>query len=338
MSEYVAKLKELYNNFSYLGFLDLLKELDKKIINGSILDSEFVYYFKQIMDFVNDKYLVDGQHITLGNMLLDKVLTSDEKITPTLLIYFYLDKKKSLGLEKYCNLVKITDNGLFDMCITSLEESITPDLFQINWLSYEKLNLSNEQFNYKIMHDVIHELTHVYQGTRKEDSDNLFDKLVFYDAKINDIIIRKIFGGSNSGNIVLHDSLLTEYMANETADVYMIEFAKKNSYFSNELIQKKLNYYQRKKSNVFYMYPRHSFEDLLVYIRNTYDYLLGDTSSIQPILDEIENIKTQSLPIIEQLKSQGISENYTDNYYNIFLDSSYSFDGENIVMNDKYVK
>lgn len=337
MEKYTEILKELYSDFSYSKFLDLLSEMDKKIIGGSTLNGEFLYYFNQIMNFINDDYLVDGQHITLGNMLLDDVLSSKEKITPTLLIYFYLDKKKSLGLEQYCNFVKKDYDKSSRMGITSLGESTMPDLLQITWDFYKEQNWSNEQYNYEIMRDIIHEITHVYQETRLESTDNLFDKLAFYDNKIDHILYRKIMLGGTAGNSAVHGSFLTEFMAYETSDVYMLEYAKRNSYFSDELIQKKLFDYKQKKSFDFHMYPRNTFNDLLDFIKKEYTRR-ENLDFIVPILQEIESIKQQELSIIEELKKQGISENYNDNYYNIFLNASYSFDGENIIINDKYTK
>lgn len=44
---------------------------------------------------------------------------------------------------------------------------------------------NSDKFNYEIMHDLLHELTHVYQKTRTETSDNIFDKLVFLDKEAN---------------------------------------------------------------------------------------------------------------------------------------------------------
>lgn len=96
MDKYISKLKELSSNFSYYEFINILKELDDKIASGELyqIKSEFIYYFKQIINMINDKYIVDGSKGTLGHMLVENALLNKKKLTPTLSLCFFLEQKK----------------------------------------------------------------------------------------------------------------------------------------------------------------------------------------------------------------------------------------------------
>lgn len=55
---------------------------------------------------------------------------------------------------------------------------------------------------------------------------------------------------------------------------------------------------------------------------------------IQPFLNSIGQILSESSKIEEQLKVKGISEDINYSYYNIFSNSLYQFDGEKIIINN----
>ena len=76
MKEYTEKIKKLIDNFSLKELEILLEEIDKEILNNKTtkIDEEFLYYFEIIMSFISDNYMIDGEYIELGHILLDKKL------------------------------------------------------------------------------------------------------------------------------------------------------------------------------------------------------------------------------------------------------------------------
>lgn len=334
MEEYILKLKDLNTNFSYQDFLSLLSEIDIKFTNGHLpeINEEFLHYFNNLMNFVNDKVVVEGKHITLGNMLIESKLLNKEKLTPTLVMYLYCDKKKSIGLEEYANKIKFAYDDEMAMGITAPYDSTIPEYLQMNINWYGKQNMSVDEHNYRIIHDIIHEIMHVYQGTRKEDSENIFDRITYYDEQIDSTIIREFLHGSNAG-IFIHEQMLMENTAEETAQVYMIQtYGHRIDLFNQELLDRKRDVYKRRKAEFTYQFPRYAQDNLLGWIIDTYKNSGQNMEKVQTILDKINVIKQKQKPMLEELKEQGISENFNDNYYNVYLGSYYQFDGQNIVM------
>ena len=186
-----------------------------------------------------------------------------------------------------------------------------------------------------MMFDALHELTHVYQLTRSEQTDNPFDKLAHYDYQKDSILIRN---GGNNGNIFFHQALLSEFMADEQAHVFMLQLAQNHpEYFNEELIQKRQASYKSRKNGTYGDYganPREAFAGLIADIRKTYKEYPNEPSVafIKPMLEEIEILEQKSQPLIAQLQMQGISEKGWDNYYSIYLNSLYQFDGEKIII------
>lgn len=334
MKEYILKLKELINNFSYQELINLLKSIDNDIITGKIsnINEEFLYLFNYIMNYTNDSVLLDETPITLGNVLINGSLINKEKLSPTLILYFFLNQKNKIGLERHCNKISFsTSEKPYHMQLTTLHTDNSFSL-EINWNHYIK-ETNQEQFNYKIMHDILHETTHIYQGTRLVETTDLFEKLTYYDNKITTIILQKILkGGTNSGNAVVHASLPTEFMADEQADIYMLQIAKTHpEYFSHELYKKNLEQYKQSKDTSFTSNPRQSLNELLEYFKDQYRRI-SVLQEMNPIFEEIDSIKNLETSIIEELKKQDISEEQGYYYYNIFLDSIYRFDGNRIIM------
>lgn len=334
MDEYIAKLENLLNNFSYQELNNLLKELDTDILEGKIheVDSKFLRLFEQVMNLADDK------NVTFGHTLVENSLVNKKKLTPTLMMYYYLEQKGKIGLESSYNKVLFSRSDGFKMAAQKGED--IGELIEINLNAYERIT-DIDEFNYEIMHDLIHETTHVYQDTRSEFSEDLFERLVYYDKKCMDITTNGILGGTNGGNAIVHESFVSEFMADEQADSYMLRISREHpEYFNSTLIKNRMDYYQNKRAGKgmeFYANPRAMFAETIGYLKDTYRRIIGKGSleAIQPVLDEIEIIKQKSKPIIEQLKSQGISENPSDNYYNIFLDCMYHFDGQEIVIIDE---
>lgn len=339
MNKYTHVVKEIANNFSYQQFIELLKELDNEIINGSInnFDPEFIHYFKQIINMVNDRYLVDNQPGTLGHMLVENALLNKERLTPTLAMCFILEQKANLGLDTICNEINfshLNPNSHYRMMITNYHD-IGHSNYTINWASYLKPKENADVYNYAMMFDVLHELTHVYQLTRIEQTDNSFDKLVYYDYQKDSILIKNC---ENNENIIFHQSLLSEFMADEQAHVFMLQLVQNHpEYFNDELIQKEKTSYQCRKNGTYGNYganPREAFAELISDFQKAYENYPNEPSVafIKPMLEEIEFLNQKSKPLIMQLQAQGISERGWDSYYSIYLKSIYKFDGENIIL------
>lgn len=339
ITKYTNALKELTINFSYYGFIAILKELDNEIINGQIynLNSEFIYYFKQIIGMVNNQYLVDNKPGTLGHMLVENTLLNKEKISPTIALCFLLEQKSNLGLDGVCNEISFSNTDSSNrMWITNFEDENYSKI-GINLHHYLNPNKNPDEFNYDIMFDLLHELTHVYQLTRVESTENVFDKLVYYDYQKDKLLIQN---GGNNKSILFHQALLSEFMADEQAYVFMLTLAQNHpEYFNNELIQAKQIEYKKRKDGTYGNYganPREAFAELIEDIRKAYSvYSKESTASVNDLLNKIEKLNLKSKPLIEQLQSDGISEKAWDSYYNIYLNKFYQFSDDKIVYNDE---
>jgi len=341
LETYILRIKEIANNFSYHQFIDLLKELDNEIINGNIshLNPEFIHYFNQITSMVNDQYIVDDKPGTLGHMLVENALLNKERLTPTLSMCFLIEQKSNLGLDNVCNEINFShlNGNYYRMMITNNHDNGQANI-SINWGHYSKPKENADEYNYDMMFDILHELTHVYQLTRNEQTDNIFDLLTYYDYQKDSILIRN---GGNNNNILFHQALLSEFMADEQAHVFMLQLARNHpEYFNEELIQKRQSSYQSRKNGTYGDYganPREAFNGLIADIKKTYDEYPNEPSVafIKPMLEEIENLNQKSQPLIAQLQMQGISEKGWDSYYSIYLKSLYQFDGDNIILNNE---
>lgn len=338
MNKYTNYLKELTTNFSYHQFASLLKEIDNEVVNGNVryLDSEFIYYFKQIIGLVNDNYLIDGKPGTLGHMLVENALINKERLTPTIAMCFLLEQKQNIGLDNCCNDFKFTNldaRSSYRMAINHYHDGGMSD-FNINWGHYASQKVDIDEHNYNVMSDILHELTHVYQLSRTEQTDNIFDRLIYYDYQKDSILLQN---GGNNGNPFFHQALLSEFMADEQANVFMLQLSQNHpEYFNDELIQKKEQSYQYRKNGTYGEWganPREAFVDLIANIRKIYEEHPNEPSVafIKSMLDKIEVLNQKSQPLIAQLQMQGISEKGMDTYYSIFLDMLYRYDGKDLV-------
>lgn len=343
MKEYIEELKKLNENFSYHDFINLLNKIDIDFLNKNFteVNNEFLYYFNNLMNLINDKFMVDGKHITLGNMLIENKLLNKERITPTLLMYLYSDKKRSIGLEEYANKIKINQNNGPSAGLTQSDSGV-PLYLQININFLNQKNISVDEYNYNLIQTILHEIVHVYQATRKENSNNLLDRVTYYDDQISIIIIKELLQGDNSG-FYIHEHQLIENIAEETAQVYMLHtYGKRPDLFNQELLDHKKELYISRKNEVTYQYPRKSQEYILQVILDIFKHSFSDSkqmmTKIENIFNKINEIKKKQKPLLEQLKEQEISENFDDSYYNIYLKSYYQFDGKNIVIQNETKK
>lgn len=229
MKDYNEQLKKLTDNFSYNEFIRLLNEIDNEILNGNLqsFDQEFINNFQNIISMENDNNTLG----TLGHNLVENALLNKQKLTPTQMMCFFLEEKRNLGLEKICNNITFQE-GYGDMHINSYK-----DLLNINPINLDKTSSETvDEYNYSIMENLLHEITHIYQGTRPENSESIFDRLVGYDWDQKTILSR--LGQASKG--IVHDSLMTEFMADEQAGIYMLQIAKNHpEYFNEELIANK---------------------------------------------------------------------------------------------------
>lgn len=323
LETYILRIKEIANNFSYHHFISFLKELDNEIMNGNIkeIGPEFLNYFNQIMGLVNDQYIVDNKLGTLGHMLVENTLVSKQRISPTLMMYFYLEQKNNLGLNNTYNNIKFTDNKEVDTMGVSIG---TPFTLKLN-LDYLKKDDEVDNYNYEIMEGLLHEIIHIYQYSIPKNTENLFDKLTYYDIECYLAIFKYL---SDTERNIIYSSILSEFMANEQARTYMLKIAENHpEYFNEELIgQKRIQYIKERKSA-----PRQQFSETLGVLRFMYRDKMHE---IQPFFDSLGHILTESRKIEEQLKIQGFSEDINYNYYNIFSNDFYQFDGKKIIINN----
>lgn len=342
MNEYIDDLKKLLVNFSYKRFIDLLKEIDNKTVDrGAVFGEEFLFYFDQLIRLVNEDYIVDGEAGALGHKLVEDALLNKEKLTPSLLLCFYLEQKRKIGLADLCNevvfgitrhmadidfrmaIVKINDTNHSYMCINH------------NNSTYKRLEKDVDEYNYQMLKDILHELTHVYQLSKSRDKGNAFERLARYDYDIGGILYDN---NANPANPMFHESLVCEFMAHEQAQVYLLRMALKNpEYFNPELIKREKESYAKSRLGIY----DGKVDEFLRDVRVRFDTLISDmkeynrgNSKAMEILNRIDILRKDSQPLIEELKREGISERIEDNYYSIFLQSLYHYDGEKIVLLD----
>lgn len=321
MLEWIEKLKELNLNFLYDDFIKLIKEIDEYIVEkGGNFPESFLINLFSIMEMVNDNIKNNNQHITLGQYLIGEKLKKQERITPILLMYWYLKQKNNIGLDNWANEITFCSLSAGGKMATLTDNNNGCEKLAINWSAIEKIK-DNGEFNYNSLEYIVHELTHMWLDTRKEDSDDLFERLAYYYNQMSLIVIGNFFGGTNAGNPLMHDCLLNEFMAYEQSKVYMIHFAINNpDCFKSDIIEKKQTLYS--KGKILQNPPRENFAFLLNFIKNIYErnsqdeYFAEHYSKILALQDKVA-------PIIEELETKKISELPGDHYWNIFFKDFY---------------
>lgn len=324
MDYYIVRLLELEDGFSYQEFISILNDLDKDIINHKIdgFNKEFMDTFMRFMRFIND---IDGKCITLGDFLMEQSLKEGRRISPTLLCYFYLKNKNNLGLNGMYDDLRFSSNKDYHMVAVHPHDSGLPGMIEVNMSYYDSMK-DNSTFNYSIMHDILHELTHVYQMTRSPNSSNDFERATYYDTQMMNVILNQLFGGI-AENALIHDSFPSEQMADEQADVFMLNFAEEHpEFFSEEVINQERQAYQSKKGTDFYQYPHKSFADLLEYLKMQYE-MMGIKDLLDPVMKQVTELMAEQRPALESLMDKGILESPGYSNVNIFLNALYKYNG-----------
>lgn len=243
--------------------------------------------------------------------------------------------KKNLGLDNVCNSIRFGNYGFKSSKMMIKDYGRKTCDISINWAYFLNQNKKVDEHNYDIMFSLLHELTHVYQLTREEETNNIFDRLIYYDYQKENTLIKH---ATNDTNPLFHQSLITEYTADEQAKVFLLNLMERHpEYFNDELIKKrKLEYKQRKDGTYgnFGCNPRKAFDELIADIKKAYARSSKE-EVIKPLMNEIEDYNKKSDPLIKYLGEQGISEKGWEHYYSIFLNTYYNFDGENLVINSK---
>lgn len=316
MQEIIQELKRLNDSFDYQEFLALLKQIDCLILKGEIYDfeEEFFIYFNRLMSCKKDSYVVDGD---LGHYLIENALIKKEKLSPTLMMYFFSQQKEKAYLANYCNHIHF--GSTHQMAIIE-DENQRPNYCAINIGYYDKAYEKDpEKYNFMVMHDILHEITHIYQQTRKENSADLLERLDYYDNQIDMLVIRELYGGTSSPNMFAHYSLSIELMAYEQAEVFM-DFLVRNhpEYFRGDLTPSDW----LEKSDAYSNRRQRLYDYLNLLKKSGVPYV----ACIDEVLAKIAIIEEKRRPLMETLQSLGISDASMDGLrYNIFLHSFYSY-------------
>ena len=315
--EFIQELKRLNENFDYQEFLTLLKQIDRLAGYVYSFDEEFLLYFYRLMSRKDEHYVVDEELVTLGHYLIEESLRKREELSPSLIVYFFLEQKERAHLADYCNCIQFT-GGPFPMGIVQ-DKNQCPDYCLMNMNSYLRFTNDPAAYNYMVMRDVLHEITHIYQQTRKEDSSNLLERLDYYDNQIDMLVIRELYGGTSSPNMFAHYSLSIELMAYEQAEVFM-DFLVRNhpEYFRGDLTPSDW----LEKSDAYSNRRQRLYDYLNLLKKSGVPYV----ACIDEVLAKIAIIEEKRRPLMETLQSLGISDASMDGLrYNIFLHSFYSY-------------
>lgn len=313
------KLEQLVESFSYYDFIDLLAEIDLHP-NLSGRGQQLLF---NIMKMTNDNYLVDGVPSTLGHMLLENKLINKEKITPTILFFFFEEQLEKIGVSK----IPITFyGGNYDMCHRDYDESAAEEI-DVNLNRFNK-HQDVDSYNYEVMYSALHEIVHAYQHKCLEFSNDDKENLTAQNYANGEDFIKNFMGNSTESNSVIHDSLVFEIEADNNSMLYMIQIAQKNpEYFNQQLLNKKVESY---KERLDYQHnvksPYSSFEWLISYLEK----LLKDSNQLTD-----EHIKK-----IDQIRTKNQNCEMIDNDlcsidYNIFLKQYYTFDGEKLITGEE---
>lgn len=310
--EFIQELKRLNENFDYQEFLTLLKQIDRLAGYVYSFDEEFLLYFYRLMSRKDEHYVVDEELVTLGHYLIEESLRKREELSPSLIVYFFLEQKERAHLADYCNCIQFT-GGPFPMGIVQ-DKNQCPDYCLMNMNSYLRFTNDPAAYNYMVMRDVLHEITHIYQQTRKEDSSNLLERLDYYDNQIDMLVVHKLFGGTTCPNLAAHFALSIELMAYEQAEIVMDFLIRKHpEYFRTGLTLSDWSVatiYNNRRNN------------LCNYLRDN----IPDSDCKNEVLAEIAVIEEKRRPLIETLQSLGISDSSPDGLrFSIFFRSFYSY-------------
>lgn len=313
------KLEQLVENFSYYDFIDLLAEIDLHP-NLSGRGQQLLF---SIMKMTNNNYLVDGVPSTLGHMLLENKLINKEKITPTMVFFFFEEQLEKIGVPK----IPITFyGGNYDMCHKVDYES-GAEVIDVNLNKFNKYD-DVDSYNYEVMYSALHEIVHAYQRKCMEFSNDDKENLTAQNFANAEDFLKSFMGNSTESHIIIHDSYIPEIEADNNSMLYMIQIAQKNpEYFNQQLLNEKVERYKERldyEHNV--KSPYSMFEWLISYVEK----LLKDSNQLTD-----EHIKK-----IDQIRTKNQNCEMIDNDlcgidYNIFLKQYYTFDGEKLITGEE---
>lgn len=226
----LEKLKELISgNHSINEIQEFLNYIDSIALCYNF-DEDFLLPFYNLLEIKKEKD-------TIGEELFNNCLSNKERLTPSLLMYFYLKQKDILGFKYTYNKFKFLGAG-----IACTEHNDDKYIF-FNYCYYLDNFKENDVFNYQCMETILHELVHIYQFSINPNTDDMYEKLICND--------RELFLLSHDYGILsynyLHDNYLIEYHANVCSKYFMINFAKDNpNYFDNNFVETRKNYFFEK--------------------------------------------------------------------------------------------
>lgn len=214
----LEKLKKLISGNSSIKEIQVfLIDVDSAVASMSIrvFDDDFLLSFYSLLETKTEKS-------TIGDELFNNCLESKEKLSPSLLMYFYLKQKDILGFKYTYNRFKIGTSGI---AYTAHEDDKHIYYnFNYHWQKYTRPDV----FNYQCMEDIMHELVHIYQFSISSNTEDMYEKLICNDREI--FLLSIDSGILNYG--ASHDYYLIEYQANVCSRHFMTNFARNNpNYF-----------------------------------------------------------------------------------------------------------
>lgn len=301
------ELKTILNNFSYQNFMILLEQID----NEKNLSYEAQQMLFSIMKMINDNYIVNGQPGTLGHMLLEQKLINKQRISPSLLLFFFEEQLEKIGVQKIP--VEFVPSADYKMCFYTENNGNIQKMF-VSLSQFDGIK-DVDQYNYELMHCALHEIVHAYQKRCSEYYVNDYERRVGQDYQVMDVFIMNFSNNSTGGNILFHESFVSEQEADNISLNYMIYIASSHpEYFNDELVKNALKEYNERLENEFYSNPYDQFNWLLDHTKNC---LINFNQFTDSAKDKINNLRKRSL------ENKTLSEATNGINHNIFLGEDY---------------
>ena len=279
---------------------DYLLKLDKMIIQMEITDVFDENYMKTFYQVLSKK--INGESV--GQHLLNECLKNNNRMTPSMIMYFYMEEKSRMGLNDNFNNVSIVPSTSYAGAMVDDENK----KFQLHLYS-QMYNLnSSEEYNYQIMEAIFHELEHVRQYSISNETQNPYDQLTLIDIEI----FKYMTSHPGINYEYLHDDFMIEFKANAYAKQKMYQLLQSNEYgFSEDLIAIKSNqleqFYKKhykEDSNGKTVNPRTNFYEIYyslvdMSLRNGYI----EESKIKQQINEIEEIRKNESKLTSVISS-----------------------------------
>lgn len=292
--KYILKLvKELLSKeVSFEEIQEFLQTIDDISYNLNLIEFE--------EDFLTSFYSLMNKKInntaSLGDFLLNHSLENKIKLSPSLLIYFYLKEKDKLGFKDIYNKFKLTSKD--GECLAYTAHNDDKHMF-FNFNKYRNQHQDPEEHNYKCMEAIIHEIVHIYQFSITPDTENIYERLIYHDRQVFDFCSEIKF----IGYMGFHDAYAIENHANQISKHFMINIARENPNYFNETFITKKKDDLLKYSNQWFLQNSRGARFCFYHILENFvldDTLLGGIKEIDPTITEeyIEEMKKQ----IEELE------------------------------------